>query len=61
LTYYLWGPGYSWDVMLIVTTRTNQLGVFFDECTQKAATGKDYEAPRGRLYIFECKNPKIPA
>jgi 4-amino-4-deoxy-L-arabinose transferase-like glycosyltransferase len=61
LTYYLWGPGYSWDVMLIVTTRTNQLGVFFDECTQKGSTGNEYEAPRGRLYIFECKNPKIPA
>ena len=36
LTYYLWGPGYSWDVMVIVTDETNPLGVFFDMCELKA-------------------------
>ena len=28
LTYYLWGPGYSWDVMIIITTTTNPLAFF---------------------------------
>ncbi len=58
LTYYLWGPGYSWDVMLIVTGRTNILSVFFDECAQKAVTGPDTLFP---FSIFVCKNPKLPA
>jgi 4-amino-4-deoxy-L-arabinose transferase-like glycosyltransferase len=61
LTYYLWGPGYSWDVMIIVTGRTNPLSVFFDECTQKTATEHEYDMPTGNLYIFVCEKPKIPA
>jgi hypothetical protein len=58
LTYYLWGPGYSWDVMVIVTGRTNILSVFFDECAQKAITESDLP---GKFYIYVCKKPKIPA
>ena len=58
LTYYLWGPGYSWDVMVIVTGRTNILSVFFDECAQKAVTEDD--SP-GKFYIYVCKKPKLPA
>jgi 4-amino-4-deoxy-L-arabinose transferase-like glycosyltransferase len=62
LTYYLWGPGYSWGVMLIVTGRTNHLSVFFDECTQEAAVGIDYDVPTiSNLYIFVCRKPTIPA
>jgi hypothetical protein len=61
LTYYLWGPGYSWDVMVIVTSRTNHLSVFFDQCTQKAAIRNEYDAPLDNLYVFVCKKPKIPA
>jgi len=58
LTYYLWGPGDSWDVMLIVTGRTNSLGMFFDECTEKqrAVTGQD---TLGHIGIFLCKGPKV--
>jgi hypothetical protein len=58
LTYYLWGPGYSWDVMLIVTGRTNILSVFFDECEQKATAGPDSMYP---FYIYVCKKPSLPA
>ena len=57
LTYYLWGPGYSWDVMLIVTGRTNYLSMFFDECEQKADTGDD--SPY-QFYIYVCKKSNIP-
>ena len=57
LTYYLWGPGYSWDVMLIVTGRTNYLSMFFDECEQEADTGDD--SP-DQFYIYVCKKPNIP-
>jgi hypothetical protein len=58
LTYYLWGPGYSWDVIVIVTGQTNILSVFFDNCAQKATTGED---PPGKFYIYVCKKPKVPA
>jgi 4-amino-4-deoxy-L-arabinose transferase-like glycosyltransferase len=56
LTYYLWGPGYSWDVMIIVTGGTNDLSMFFEECEKKANTGD--EAP-SQFYIYVCKNPKL--
>jgi 4-amino-4-deoxy-L-arabinose transferase-like glycosyltransferase len=58
LTYYLWGPGYSWDVIVIVTGQTNILSVFFYNCAQKATTGED---PPGKFYIYVCKKPKVPA
>jgi hypothetical protein len=57
LTYYLWGPGYSWDVMVIVTGGTNDLSMFFEECEQKANTGDD--AP-SQFYIYVCQLPKLP-
>ena len=60
LTYYLWGPGYSWDVMIIVTTKSNNMYVFFDECEQKASV-PNAENPMGDLYIFVCRNPKVSA
>jgi hypothetical protein len=58
LTYYLWGPGYSWDVMIIVTGRTNILSVFFDECEQKAVSDK---AALSKFYLYVCKKPRLPA
>ena len=60
LTYYLWGSGYSWDVMIIATTKSNNMSVFFDECEQKAIVPNDYYG-MGDLYIFVCRNPKVSA
>jgi hypothetical protein len=60
LTYYLWGPGYSWDVMIIVTSRTNHMAVFFDECELKATIQQEY-IHQGGIYIFVCRRPKISA
>jgi hypothetical protein len=57
LTYYLWGPGYSWDVMLIVTGRTNYLSMFFDECEQSAIAGNDLP---NQFYIYVCKKTNLP-
>jgi 4-amino-4-deoxy-L-arabinose transferase-like glycosyltransferase len=56
LTYYLWGPGDSWDVMVIVTGQTNYLSIFFEECTLTAVTDDD---TLGKLHIFVCKRPKL--
>jgi hypothetical protein len=61
LTYYLWGPGYSWDVMLIITTKTNPLAVFFDECKLQATAQRGFDAPSGPVAIFVCRRPKVSA
>ena len=60
LNYYLWGPGYSWDVMVIIASKTNNMSVFFDECELKAIGQHDFE-PFGHAYIFVCRKPKVPA
>jgi 4-amino-4-deoxy-L-arabinose transferase-like glycosyltransferase len=61
LTYYLWGPGYSWDVMILVTSKSNNMSVFFDQCELKAVGQHVYDAPVGRPYIYVCRKPKVPA
>jgi hypothetical protein len=60
LTYYLWGPGYSWEVMLILTGRTNNMSVFFDECEFKKTVQNKYDVPFQNLSIFVCRKPKVP-
>jgi hypothetical protein len=61
LTYYLWGPGYSWDVMLIITTKTNSMSMFFDECEMKKAVHLTYDVQNRAPYIFVCRKPKVSA
>ncbi len=61
LTYYLWGPGYSWDVMLIPVIRTNPMSVFFGRCELKGNTHPDPNALAGRMSIYVCRKPKVPA
>jgi hypothetical protein len=58
LTYYLWGPGDSWDVMIFVSHTTNVMSVFFGECEQKAISQREYVGTR--FYISVCRQPKIP-
>jgi hypothetical protein len=61
LTYYLWGPGYSWDVMIILTGKTNNMSVFFDECELKAVVQNEVNSLMPARYIFVCRKPKMPA
>ncbi len=58
LSYYLWGPGYSWDVMIMVTQTTNIMSVFFGECEQKAVSQREYVGTH--FYISVCRQPKVP-
>jgi hypothetical protein len=60
LPYYLWGPGYSWDVMLIIAGRTNHMPVLFDECELKETLQYDLMGT-GRPSIYVYKKPKVPA
>ncbi len=60
LTYYLWGPGKSWDVMIIFTSGTNSMDMFFDECEQKASVIGGYDATLlGYPNVFVCRKPKF--
>ncbi len=61
LTYYLWGPGDSWDVMILVTRRTNNMSVFFDACELKKTIQREYDALGGRPSIYVCRKPKVSA
>jgi hypothetical protein len=61
LTYYLWGPGYSWEVMILVGGRTNDAGVFFEECELKHIAEHDLSQPVEEPYIYVCRKPKVPA
>ncbi len=60
LTYYLWGPGYSWEVMILITGRTNNTAVFFDKCELKTVSKRGENAMGGDLYIHLCRKPKVP-
>jgi hypothetical protein len=58
LTYYLWGPGNSsWDVMIVVAQKTNEMAPFFQTCEMKAAVKNNGPIP---MYIFVCRGPKVP-
>ncbi len=57
LTYYLWGPGYSWDVMIIITNMSNEMAVFFDECELAVDTQYEYDSPN----IYVCREPRVSA
>jgi 4-amino-4-deoxy-L-arabinose transferase-like glycosyltransferase len=61
LTYYLWGPGYSWDVMLIIADRSNEVEIFFDECELKASMQGTNEMMIWHPNIYLCRKPKISA
>jgi 4-amino-4-deoxy-L-arabinose transferase-like glycosyltransferase len=61
LNYYLWGPGYSWQVMVIVASTTNPLGMFFDTCELKATVPQEYNIPSGRIRVYVCRGPKVSA
>ncbi|MBK9924531.1 MAG: glycosyltransferase family 39 protein [Anaerolineales bacterium] len=60
LTYYLWGPGYSWDTMIIVAGKINYLDLFFKECEMKREVQYKYDMSFGKLYIHVCRKPVIP-
>jgi hypothetical protein len=59
LTYYFWGTGYSWDVMIMISDQMNNMSVFFDKCEQKAVSQHGYVGGL-RFYIFVCRDLTVP-
>jgi hypothetical protein len=57
LTYYLWGPGYSWDIMIVVSSHLSSATYFFDECELKKTVTHIYDVPVGTPSIYLCRKP----
>lgn len=55
LTYYLWGPGYSWDVMVVVTQ--SPITRFFNRCERKKVIHHPYVYV-GSPTVYICRDPK---
>jgi hypothetical protein len=65
LTYYLWGPGSSWEVMLMLTNNlspinTTSLSLYFKECALKGRAFNEYTIPLNQLNIYVCRHPALP-
>lgn len=61
LTYYLWGPGYTWDVMIIVVGGSNTLAMFFDECQQEKIVNDREMLDFYKPHVYVCRKPKVNA
>jgi hypothetical protein len=64
LTYYLWGPGYSWDVMIMLTNNASPVNTatmsrFFEECKLKGRVFNPYTIPFNQLNIYVCRKPLL--
>jgi hypothetical protein len=64
LTYYLWGPGYSWDVMIMLTNNvfpisTASMSRFFEVCALKGRVFNPYTIPINQLNIYVCRKPLL--
>ncbi len=58
LTYYLWGPGYSWDVMIIVPNASNHMDLFFDQCEMKDTVKYEQGGINDPPSIYVCRKLK---
>jgi hypothetical protein len=64
LTYYLWGPGYSWDVMIMLSNSsfpisTAGMSLFFNECALKGRVFNPYTIPLNQLNIYVCRDRRL--
>jgi hypothetical protein len=61
LTYYLWGPGSSWDVMIVVFTHNKyDLVTLFEKCEIKKSVINEYTMRLNQLDIYVCRKPFLP-
>jgi hypothetical protein len=61
LTYYLWGPGYSWDVMIILSGRSNSMSMFFDSCEPNGQISGAMGGAGYPLYMYTCRGTRVDA
>ncbi len=60
LNYYLWGPGYSWHGMIVVTQHIGDFRYFFGDIQQKAYVVNEHASPVGTdIGVYVCKAPLV--
>jgi len=64
LTYYLWGPGYSWDVMILLANdfppiNTVSMSRYFEACALQGRVFNPYTIPINQLNIYVCRRPML--
>ena len=59
LTYYLWGPGYSWEVMIMLVHDSSSLSLYFDTCQMKGRAYNPYTLALNQLTIYVCRKPRL--
>jgi 4-amino-4-deoxy-L-arabinose transferase-like glycosyltransferase len=57
LTYYLWGPGYSWDVMILVTGAIEVFRPYFVDVELKAVINNEFAMPYNPNRVYLCRTP----
>ncbi len=58
LNYYLWGPGYSWHEMIVVTQHSDDFRYFFGDIQQKAFFVNGHASPVStNIGVYVCKAP----
>jgi hypothetical protein len=62
ITYYLWGPGYSWEEMIIVTQQIDGFRPLFSNIRGKALFLAEHASPIStNIGIFVCTDPQKSA
>jgi hypothetical protein len=60
LNYYLWGPGYSWNEMIVATQGIDRFYRFFGDIQQKALFVNDHGSPAStNIGVYVCKEPTM--
>jgi hypothetical protein len=62
LTYHLWGPGSSWQEMIIATQGIDRFRSFFEDIQMKEVFTSEHISPASTgIGVFVCKRPKTNA
>ncbi len=59
LTYYLWGPEYSWDVMIMLMYNSNSLPLYFQECKLQGRIYNPYTIAINQPNVYVCRKPLL--
>lgn len=56
---YLWGPGYTWEVMILLTAVPDVFRPLFAEMELKAVIKNEYAMPFNANMVFVCRQTSL--
>jgi hypothetical protein len=59
LSYYRWGPGDSWEVMIFVTAAMDPWKGLFADVQEKAAVQNEFGASYNQYKVYVCRKPTM--